>query len=224
MSITSDETAELALRFEIIEASVGVGPHLFRLLRPRSADDLIDEEEFARDERIPYWAEIWPSARVLARWLMAHPGQGRTCLELGCGAGLCALAALAAGYETLATDYYADALKFTALNARRNGLPPPRTRLLDWRQFPDDVGRFDLVVGADVLYEPAYSGLVAAAIARSLAPGGIAIVTDPQRRHAEPFAAACRQAGLHVTGRSTEQVAERDRTVAVDMYEIAHLP
>ena len=37
-----------------------------RSLKPRTADDLISEDEYAVDERLPYWAELWPSGRVLA--------------------------------------------------------------------------------------------------------------------------------------------------------------
>ena len=34
--------------------------------KPLSAEDLIDEDAYAKDERLPYWAELWPSGRVLA--------------------------------------------------------------------------------------------------------------------------------------------------------------
>ena len=37
------------------------------LLRPPSADDLIDEQAFGEDEFMPYWAELWPSGVALAR-------------------------------------------------------------------------------------------------------------------------------------------------------------
>jgi hypothetical protein len=57
-----------------------------------------------------------------------------------------------------------------------------------------------------------------------MAPGGRAVVTDPQRRHAEQFTAACQRAGLHITAPATQTVPERDRTVAVDTYEISHCP
>ena len=54
------------LRFAVVETRVDVAGRRFDLLHPRSADELISEDEFDVDERLPYWADIWPSARVLA--------------------------------------------------------------------------------------------------------------------------------------------------------------
>ena len=123
------------------------------LIHPANAEDLIDEAEFERDERLPYWADIWPSARVLATHVARLKGRGRSLLELGCGAGLVATSAALAGFRVCATDYYEDALRFTELNVAEHTGEVPETRLVDWRKLPRDLGRFDLVVGSDVLYE-----------------------------------------------------------------------
>ena len=37
-----------------------------RLLRPRDAEALLDEDAFEREEFMPYWAELWPSSLALA--------------------------------------------------------------------------------------------------------------------------------------------------------------
>ena len=37
------------------------------VLRPRDAEALLSDEAFERDEFLPYWAELWPSATALAR-------------------------------------------------------------------------------------------------------------------------------------------------------------
>ena len=56
-----------ALRsFDLVQEVVTAGPHRFEILKPRTADDLISEDEYSVDERLPYWAELWPSAQVLA--------------------------------------------------------------------------------------------------------------------------------------------------------------
>ena len=63
--------AGLRGRFDVVEHRLSVGGRVFELRHPRSADDLIDDEAFNRDERLPYWAEIWPSAFVLAEQVAA---------------------------------------------------------------------------------------------------------------------------------------------------------
>lgn len=185
-------------RFHVATTTIRVGDHEWRLEHPRSAEDLINEPDFERDERLPYWADIWPSARVLADLLVRHQGNGRPALELGCGSGLVACALAAAGYHVTATDYYDDALAFTARNVARNTGVVANTRLVDWRAMPPDLGRFDLVVGSDVLYERAYAALVADAIAATLAPSGAAIIADPGRLAYAEFLDATAARGLAI--------------------------
>lgn len=183
-------------RFHVASTTIRVGDHEWSLEHPRSAEDLINEPDFERDERLPYWADIWPSARVLADLLVRHHGDGRRALELGCGSGLVACALAQAGYQVTATDYYRDALAFTAGNVARNTGAVAATRLVDWRAMPPDLGRFDLVVGSDVLYERRYATLLTDAIAATIAPTGAAIIADPGRTAYDDFLNAADARGL----------------------------
>jgi len=198
-------TLEQALRrrFDVVEHRINIQGRLFDLRHPRSADNLISDEEFNRDERLPYWAEVWPSAHVLAQQISAHSGvesEGPKLklLELGCGCGLTTITAQACGFETVAVDYYPEALEFIRLNALLNDVPAPEMRVVDWRQYPDDLHDFDWIVAADVLYERDYCRLIAAAFRQSLRPDGLGLLTDPQRSKAESFPEECRRAGLQV--------------------------
>lgn len=186
----------LRSRFELASTEVVIGGRRYELLRPGNIDDLISEEEFSIDDRIPYWAECWPSSRVLAERLTTERGAGRTLLELGCGIGLVSIAAAQAGFEVLATDYYADALEFASANAERHGISDLDTRLIDWRKLPDDLGTFDVVVASDVLYEREQPPLVARVFAETLRPGGLGLLTDPGRRPADAFVGECEKLGL----------------------------
>jgi SAM-dependent methyltransferase len=219
--------SQLRQRFNLVEQRLIIGQKELSMLHPRSADDLIDEEAFNRDERLPYWAEIWPSAYVLAQQIAGTLTSPRrvACgnpalsqrekykegpqetkkqprlLELGCGCGLAVMAGLAAGYCVTAVDYYPEALDFVRLNAARNNLPQPETKIVDWRNYPADLAGFDLVVAADVLYERDYCWLIAAAMRQSLLPGGLGLITDPQRGKAEALPDECRRAGLNICKR-----------------------
>ena len=187
---------DLQRRFVTVVEPVQVGAQCFNVLRPRSAEDLISEEDFERDERLPYWADIWPSSLILAERILEDDGRGSRLLELGCGVGLVSVAALRAGYEVLATDYYEDALRFTRANAWRSLGREPGVCLANWRCFPTHLGTFDRVVAADVLYERRYAALVASVIARTLAAGGEALIADPGRIAVDEFLERCEAMGL----------------------------
>ncbi|HMG95825.1 MAG TPA: class I SAM-dependent methyltransferase, partial [Gemmatimonadaceae bacterium] len=147
-------------RFRTSVEDATVDEHTFSILKPANSDDLIREEDFVKDERLPYWADLWPSSIILASKLLELEGRGKTALELGCGVGLSTLAATSAGYDVLATDYYEDALDVTRANVFRNLCTIARTRLVDWRHLPLDLGTFDLIFASDVLYENEYAKLL----------------------------------------------------------------
>jgi predicted nicotinamide N-methyase len=129
-------------------------------------------------------------------------GDGRSLLELGCGCGLVATCASIAGFDVVASDYYEDAVRFARVNAKRNGAPPVRGQMLDWRQLPPDLERFDMVLAADVLYERPYGALMSKVLARTLDASGMAIVADPGRVGRDEFLNALEPSGLTLTGRT----------------------
>lgn len=174
------------------------GGFAVELLLPRAADELIDEAEFEADERLPYWADLWPSARALARRLLEGDLPAGRVLELGCGVALPSLALLSRGAEVLATDYYADALLFARANAERSGLPPLPTALVDWRSLPPELGRFARVVAADVLYEARNAETLAAVLPQVVPPGGSALVADPGRVYRAAFVERMEREGWRV--------------------------
>lgn len=175
-----------------------------RLELPPSADALIDDAAFAADERLPYWADLWPSAVALARHVLDAPTIEPRAIELGCGVGLVSLALAARGVDVLATDYEVDALACLRAGAVRSGIQPPALAVVDWRS-PPRIEPAPLVVAADVLYEQRNALPLAECLQRMVAPGGRAIVADPGRRWLGYFLKRMRDAGW-----TTTTVAERD--------------
>ena len=210
----------LRRKFRVAESSVPVGDRSVVLLHPASADELISEEDYIRDERLPYWAEPWPSGLVLARAMLARAGRRRRLLELGCGAGLVAVAAALAGFEVTATDYYDDALGFAWLNVWRATHTSIVTRMVDWRAMPDDLTDFDVVLASDVLYEKPYAALVAAALGRTLGKRGVAIVADPGRIAAPAFLEQLRAESLQVARKTSIPYVNGEIKQTIDLYEI----
>ena len=215
------QSTDLRARFEMAVRDVQAGPWRFEIFLPQSSDALIDEDEFAVDERLPYWAEIWPASIALVERLAAEQGGGRRLLELGCGVGLGAIAAARVGFDVTAVDYYDAALQFTQFNARHNGESLAATRLVDWRKLPDDLPRFDVVAASDVLYERPNAALVAAAFARTLSPGGVGILADPQRQQASSFPDECRSHGLTIVRQTGVAVSFGPKPQVIDVYELA---
>ena len=174
---------------DLVEEDVAVAGVPLRLLRPRDNEALIDEHAFEREEYLPYWAELWPSALALADAVAA--ARPPRMLELGCGLGLPALVAAARGTEVLATDWSPEAVDVLRDNARRNQIALD-VRRWDWSAPAGDLGRWPLVVAADVLYErrngppllQALSGL-----------GGEAWIADPGRPPVDAFLELAAAAG-----------------------------
>jgi ETFB lysine methyltransferase len=218
------EQLEQSLRrqFRVDESALDIGGSRVVLLHPANAEELIDEKEFERDERLPYWADIWPSARVLGAEVLAMRGEGLTLLELGCGSGLVATCAAQAGFTVTATDYYQDALRFTTVNAFANANACIATRLIDWRQLPDDLGRYDVVVASDVLYERPYGPLVARAIAHTLTRHGSAVLADPGRIAVDEFLTEARRAGLAVDAIDRRAFHDGNIRQTITLYRLRH--
>lgn len=205
-------------RFDPIERAIVVRGTAYRLWHPPDVEALIDVAAFEADERIPYWANVWESALVLAEDLCCVDGGGRSLLELGCGLGLPAIVAARQGFTATASDYEEPALEGVRYNAARNGAHGLVTLLLDWRRLPDDLPRYDIVVAADVLYEKHHATALAAVIARTLAPGGEAWVADPGRARAVEFEPAARAAGLAVQRKPARRPLGATDGPEIDVY------
>jgi predicted nicotinamide N-methyase len=202
------------------ESHVRIGDTSYRITHPTSADALIDETDFDRNERLPYWAELWPSAIALARYLYGRELTGTRAIELGCGVGLPTVAALARGARMLATDHYEAALDFAIHNAYTNLGQALETILLDWRT-PDiqRLGTFDLAIGADVLYERPNALALADLVPNLLAPEGEAIFADPRRDSAPTFLAVMKERGFENDTRSAT-VEQGGREVRVLLHRL----
>jgi predicted nicotinamide N-methyase len=215
--------AELERRFVVAHTRVDMPGGAVDIMHPENTDALISEEDMVRDDRLPYWADIWPSSRILARALACETGTGRTMLELGAGLGLVSIGAMRAGYDVLASDYYDDALLFTRANAWRTLKREPRTRMIDWRDLPSDLPLADRVVAADVLYEDRYPPLVVNVIARSLAHGGVATIADPGRPMVEQFFELLPAHGLRLRNTDIVEYDESPAKQTIRLHHIEHL-
>jgi predicted nicotinamide N-methyase len=182
---------------ELIDEAVEVAGRVLRLLRPPQADELIDEAAFDEDEFLPYWAELWPSGVALAEVVAGMDVRGSRVLELGAGLGIPSLVAALGGADVLATDWADDAVSLLRDNAQRNAIAL-RVERVRWDE-PEPLlraGPWDLVLGADLLYEARNAEQLLELLPRL---GADVLLADPGRPFAKAFLAQWK----------VEEVAER---------------
>lgn len=174
-------------------------------------ETLVDREALLREPVIrepPYWAHLWVGSRALARRMVASQRKFTTALDIGCGVGLAGLVAARLGARTTLIDRYAEPLHFVRASARQSGLAVDvvQTDILQ----PGLRGTFDLCLAADVTYDPTLQRVIAAFLAKHLAPHGVAWCAESVRTFDRGFHAACRDCGLETS--ETHLVEDDDGT------------
>ena len=201
-----------------------LGGREFVLTRAEDMEALwegIGEEGFGPDERMPYWAEIWPASLLLAAWLLSRPRlvAGRRCLELGCGMGLSAMAGAAAGARVTAVDYEWPAVAHAAVNASQNAIALDLA-VMDWRRPCLRPGSFDIIWGSDILYETRFYAPLVAVFRELLAPDGLVWLSEPWREVSRPVWERLAADGFRVTRLHEESVPFSTYRSTVGLYEI----
>ncbi len=170
-----------------VEETVALDGHEIVIERPRNSEALLDEDAFEHEEFLPYWAELWPSSRALARRVLGRSLRGQPVLELGCGLGLPSIAAALAGGRVLATDWSPESIAYTEVNARHNAVAV-ETAICSWAEPGDIVARgpWSLVLASDVLYERRNVAQLLALLP-SLVTSGEIWIADPGRATADLF-------------------------------------
>jgi predicted nicotinamide N-methyase len=142
----------------------------------------------------PLFGMLWPSgsqlaARLALRTLVA----GERVLEIGCGLALASLVAHRRGMDVTASDCHPLTADFLIENLRLNALPAMKYRHGHWLDgalpLAEQVleGRFDLLIGSDLLYERDPQGALAAFIGRHSAPAAEVWIVDPDRGNRSGF-------------------------------------
>ena len=167
--------------------------------RVADLERVVDREALLRDDEIPeppYWAHRWIGAGAVARYL-SDPSivlAGRAVLDLGCGVGLTGLVAAARGAEVWFADRERVALEFVKASLEQNGLRGHTIAVDFVRDRP--ARRFDLVIGAEIVYEPAAYEPLAAFLDAAVAPHGELLLTDAFRADATTFFATLEARGF----------------------------
>jgi predicted nicotinamide N-methyase len=174
----------------------GVALSMFQVAR---LEDLVDRHALLSEDLVPeppYWAHLWIGARALGRALTEAQGlAGRRVLDLGCGLGLPGLVAAARGATVLFVDREPAALAFVRASASRSGLRGVTCAVADFAATPFRA-TFDVILGAEVIYDPQSYAPLGEFLDRHLERDGVLHLTDAFRADAERFFAELRARGF----------------------------
>jgi len=133
------------------------------------------------------FGQVWPAGQLLAQAMHRFAIHGERILELGCGIGLASLVLQRRGANIVASDVHPLTEPFLAYNAALNQLPAVHYRQLRWDTPLPTLGRFDLIIASDVLYERDQAELIGDVIARHAFDDAQVLITDPGRGNSARF-------------------------------------
>jgi len=151
----------------------------------------------------PLFGQIWPSAQILAGLMQDWQLGGQRFLEVGCGLALASLVVHRRGGDITASDCHPLAEAFLRDNLRRNSLPPMKYSTGNWLRPNPDLGRFDVLIGSDLLYERDHPEQLAEFIERHAEECADVLIIDPNRGHRPAFTRCMRHAGFDLTDTRT---------------------
>jgi predicted nicotinamide N-methyase len=203
-----------------------IGKLRIKLSRVEDPEKLFEEfissdssSEDVKDERIPYWSELWPSAVGLAEYLAENPAliKGKRVVEIGCGLGLPGIVAGLLGGKVVLTDYLKPALKFAADNWKLNIASPPETCMLDWRS-PGDFPPADVLLASDVAYESRAFVPLLKAMKTLVVKKGIVLLSEPNRKFTTKFFDSLK--GEFSIAKSSKMVNANDVKNKISVYHL----
>ncbi len=216
-------------RYVTEELQLELSGKSIRMLRVTNTDQLYAElvakgntSEDVKDERIPYWADLWPSAIALAKEVLqsASIKEGTRVLEIGCGLALPGIAAGLKGAEVLMTDYMKEPLDFASINWKMNLPSTPALMRFDWRN-PDPGLNYEVILASDIAYEKRSFDALLKTFRTLLPPSGLILLSEPNRLMARDFILNLPSEGFEVQQKGL-QVPFHGRNNEVSVYEIRH--
>ena len=180
--------SSLRIRYQTLEFD-NVDIHV-RTLRDKQQYDDVDgaaEELGISSASWPLFGVVWSSSEVLAHLMFEHNIADKRILEVGCGIGLSSLVLNHRRADITATDYHPEVEEFLLRNVELNkgeAIPFVRT---GWADEDSGLGKFDLVIGSDLLYEGDHVGLLSGFIDQHAKPQCEVILVDPGRGYHARF-------------------------------------
>jgi predicted nicotinamide N-methyase len=182
--------------YQVRTETLSLGGEDWHIRRLLDDQQYTDTQHHAADIGLPsagwaHFGQVWPSSRVLALAMLTHPIEGLRVLEIGAGLALASLVMHRRGGNVTVSDWHPLTEEFLRHNLALNGLGPMPYQAGNWESTAATdnpaLGRFDLIVGSDLLYERQQPAQLAAFIFRHAAPKAVVIIVDPDRGNRAAF-------------------------------------
>ncbi len=201
-------TISVQLKYQTINID-GTDIHLCTL---KDRQQFTDPDDIAKNLGIndsvwPLFGIVWPSSMVLAHYINEYETEGKRVLEVGCGIALTSLFLSKKNIDISASDYHPEVGFFLQRNIQLNNGKAINYQRANWAENTDTLGRFDLIIGSDILYEDHHVQILADFIERHSQPICEVVVVDPGRGRKTKISIALERHGFqskHFTPENTD--------------------
>jgi ETFB lysine methyltransferase len=198
----------LRVRYQTLEfGDVDIHLRTLRDLQEFSDDDNVAGKLGISSASWPLFGVLWDAGAVLAHQMANYEIGDRRVLEVGCGLALASLVLNKREVDVTAMDYHPEVAGFLAANVELNdGAAIPFVRA-SWDDPDCGLGEFDLIIGADILYERAHVAQLSSFIDRHAAPTCEVVVVDAGREERGRFSTAMVALGFEAERFKPKQTA-----------------
>ncbi|MFH2093105.1 MAG: histidine kinase [Pseudomonadota bacterium] len=174
--------ASIRLRYQTLEFD-GIDIHVRSLRDALQFSDIdgVAEKLGISSATWPLFGVIWASGEVLAHHMLGYEIKGKKILEVGCGIALASLVLNHRLADITSTDHHPEAEIFLMENVKLNtGKKIPFIRT-GWGDTDSKLGKFDLIIGSDLLYERDHAQMLSCFIDQHANLNCEVIIVDPGR-------------------------------------------
>lgn len=213
INLPLSETNHLRLRFQ----TLAIGIEDFHLCSLRDVQQCPDISDYIASLGIssatwPLFGVLWRAEELLSQLMMTEPVSDKRVLELGCGLALASLYLKRQGFDITATDLNPYANDFLSFNSVLNDIAPIKFEQAGWSDDQTSLGRFDLLIGSDLLYDHHNIKPLVCFLDSHLRPDGEILIVDPGRGLTRRFARDMKREGFDAEVRSIEHESDSGQT------------